>query len=73
MAIIREYVTSNGVTVRIADDCCAGISEEEKLRRRQALRRVLDRIAANAAAAPCGLTEPTDEKGATDDTDHTEG
>lgn len=50
MAIIREIVTANGVTVRIADDCCAGISEAEKLRRRQALRRVLDRIAMNAAA-----------------------
>ena len=47
--VIREYVTTNGVTVRIADDCCVGISEEEKIRRRQALRRALDRIAATHA------------------------
>lgn len=59
--IIREYVTANGTRVRIADDCCVGISEEEKIRRRQALRRALDRIAANAT-----------NRGGADDTDSTE-
>ena len=46
--VIREYVTANGATVRIADDCCRPPRPGE-LTPKAALRRVLDRIAATQA------------------------
>lgn len=49
--IVREFQTANGVTVRIDDDCCRGVPEDELQRRRRELRRVLDRIARSAAMA----------------------
>ena len=64
MAVVAEFKTALGVTVRIRDDCYAGISAEELARRRQQISDVINRIADNAqrradrAAAQKG-DEPT--------------
>lgn len=41
MAIIREYVSDNGIMVRIADDCCWP-DAERAWRRAQANRTILE-------------------------------
>lgn len=47
MAVVREYVTPNGVHVRIHDDCYAGISEEELARRKQRISETILRVDRN--------------------------
>ena len=47
MALVREFVTKLGVTVRIMDDCYAGISAEELARRRRQISDAINRIADN--------------------------
>lgn len=49
MACVRTYITSEGVTVRIMDDCYANCTPEELDARRREVRRVLDWIALNKA------------------------
>ena len=48
MALVREYKTRLGVTVRIMDDDYAGISAEELARRRRQISDAINRIADNA-------------------------
>ena len=47
MALVREFITKLGVTVRIMDDDYAGISAEELARRRQEISDAINRIADN--------------------------
>ena len=49
MAIVREFIASNGVHVQIADDCYRDLTPEEVERRRAEVWRVMCQIAANAA------------------------
>lgn len=67
MALVREIVTSNGATVRLMDDCCADVSAEEMRRRKQEMRRVLDRIARNAALRAAESGEGTNDRHDTED------
>ena len=48
MALVREYKTRLGVTVRIMDDDYAGISAEELARRRRQISDAINRLADNA-------------------------
>lgn len=47
MALVRELVTSNGVHVKIFDDCYAGISAEELERRKRKLSETILRVDRN--------------------------
>ena len=41
MAIVRTIACDNGGTVRIADDCCAKLTAEERERRRREISRAI--------------------------------
>lgn len=47
MALVREFTSKLGVTVRIMDDDYAGISAEELARRRRQISDAINRIADN--------------------------
>ena len=47
MALVREMVTSNGVHVKIFDDCYAGISKEELERRKREIAEAIARVDIN--------------------------
>jgi len=41
MAIVQTITCDNGGTVKIADDCCAKLTAEERERRRRAISRAI--------------------------------
>lgn len=59
MAIVREIITSNGVHVRIHDDCYAGVSEEELARRKRRLAEAILTVDRNVQLRELAAQERT--------------
>ncbi len=64
MAVVAEYKTDSGVTVRILDDAIAGVGQEEMERRIREVQRTAWRIAENEARRQRAALAAAEKEGA---------
>ncbi|MBQ7737309.1 MAG: hypothetical protein IJT62_05675 [Oscillospiraceae bacterium] len=64
MAVVAEYRTDSGVTVRILDDAIAGVGQEEMERRIREVQRTAWRIAENEARRQRAALAAAEKEGA---------